>query len=66
MKTKFSAFVLLKALGITSKKISYTLKIENSEKGGAKKTANNLTEISETLGERDSNIAWLKIIVHFK
>lgn len=56
MKTKFSAFVLLKALGITSKKISYTLKIENREKKGAKRITNNLTEIAETLGERDSNI----------
>lgn len=62
MKTKFSAFVLMKALGLTSKKISYTLKIENREKKGTRKITSNLVEISESLGEKDSNILRLNFM----
>lgn len=61
MKTKISAYSLLKALGITEKKIMYTLKIQSeSEKKSYKKTSSCLKEISDNLSEKEGNLLRLK------
>lgn len=62
MKTKFPANMLLKALGITNKKISYCLKTNSLQQKTLNNTSNCLIEISELLFEKEKNIVGLKNI----
>lgn len=64
MKKKIPIFILLKSLGISKKKIIYSLKnieyLKNFGQTQNKSIPKSLTDLNEILIEKESNFLWLK------
>lgn len=70
MKKKIPIFILLRSLGLSTKKITYSLKnIDYIKKSGQIQnsqinTARYLTKLNEIMVDKESNIVWYEILQH--